>query len=111
MFIAIYRWRLDPEREQDFVTHWQRITVDGIAAGSGGSSLFRGRQGIWVAIARWPSRLARDQFFAAQDDRNADPLASARAREAIIERLPDEELDSEVDLWAAFPDPAAPPGP
>lgn len=40
----------------------------------------------------------------------ARQAASARAREAIIERLPDEELGGVLDLWTAFPDPAAPVG-
>ena len=102
MFVAIYRWRLDPEREQDFVAHWQRITLDGLAGGSGGSSLFRDAQGTWVAIARWPSREARDRFFGALDGSADDALMSQRARLAVIERLPDEELDSVMDCWAPF---------
>ena len=102
MFVAIYRWRLDPEREQDFMSHWQRITVDGLAGGSGGSSLFRDAQGVWVAIARWPSREARDRFFVKLDGNDANPEMSRRARLAVIERLSDEELDGVLDCWAAF---------
>ncbi|HWU77858.1 MAG TPA: antibiotic biosynthesis monooxygenase [Rhodanobacter sp.] len=104
MFVAIYRWRLHPERERDFVANWQRITMQGLAGGSGGSSLFRNAQGVWVAIARWPSREARDHFFGKLDSSDADAEMSARARLAVIERLPDEELDSVLDCWAAFPD-------
>jgi hypothetical protein len=102
MFVAIYRWHLHPERAQDFVTNWQRITLGGLTGGSGGSSLFRNAQGIWVAIARWPSREARDHFFEKLEGHDADPAMSARARLAIVERLPDEELDSVLDCWAAF---------
>lgn len=98
MFVAIYRWRLDPDRERDFIAHWQRITLGGLAGGSGGSSLFRDAQGTWVAIARWPSREARDRFFGALDAID-DPI-SQRARLAVIERLPDEELDCVLDCWA-----------
>ncbi|HEY8586228.1 MAG TPA: antibiotic biosynthesis monooxygenase [Rhodanobacter sp.] len=103
MFVAIYRWRLHPEREQDFVANWRRITLDGLAGGSGGSSLFRSAQGLWVAIARWPSRDARDQFFGKLDSGAGDPELSARAHLAVIERLPEEELDGVLDCWAAFP--------
>ena len=110
MFVAIYRWHLHPERERDFVTNWQRITLNGLAGGSGGSSLFRNAQGIWVAIARWSSRTARDQFFGRLDDSDADSEMSARARLAVIERLPDEELDSVLDCWAPFPELAEPSG-
>lgn len=77
MFTTIYRWHLHPQRELDFAAHWQRTTVGGLAGGSAGSSAFRHTHDIWVAIARWPSRVARDPFFAAQDDRNADPLVSS----------------------------------
>ena len=104
MFVVIYRWRLHPEREQDFVTNWQRITLGGRAGGSGGSSLFRNAQGIWVAIARWPSRETRDDFFGKLDDGDAESEIGRLARRAVIERLPDEELDSMLDCWAPFPE-------
>lgn len=104
MFVAIYRWRLHPEREQDFVANWQRITLDGLAGGSGGSNLLRNAQNLWVAIARWPSREARDMFFSQLDGEDAEPDLSQRARLAVIERLPDEELESVLDCWAAFPE-------
>ncbi len=104
MFVAIYRWRLHPEREQDFVANWQRITLDGLAGGSGGSSLFRNADGVWVAIARWPSRHARDTFFSKLDVSGDAPEMAARARLAVIERFPDEELDSVLDCWASFPE-------
>ena len=102
MFVAIYRWRLHPEREQDFVSNWQRITRLGLAAGSGGSSLFKDAQGHWVAIARWPSREARDRFFGQMDGNDAETGMAERARRAVIERLPAEELDSVLDCWAPF---------
>jgi hypothetical protein len=108
MFVAIYRWRLHPEREHDFVANWQRITVVGLAGGSGGSSLFRNAQGVWVAIARWPSRAARDQFFGTLDGSDAESEMSVRARLAVVERLPDEELDSVLDCWAPFPESTGP---
>jgi len=102
MFVAIYRWRLHPEREQDFVTNWQRITRLGLVAGSGGSSLFKDAQGHWVAIARWPSREARERFFGQMDGVDAHSGMAERARLAVIERLPAEELDGVLDCWAPF---------
>jgi hypothetical protein len=66
VFVVIYRWRLDPERESSFGEGWRRITDLAIArCGSGGSSLFRATDGTWVAIARWPSRISRENCFAA----------------------------------------------
>lgn len=52
MFVAIDRWRLYPERDQDFVANRHRITQLGRAGGFGCSSLFKGSVGYWVAIAR-----------------------------------------------------------
>lgn len=98
MFVAIYRWRLHVGREQDFIANWQRITELGLSAGSGGSSLFKDTQGCWVAIARWPTRDARDRFFSERDD-GADADLAERARQAVIERLPAQELESVLDLW------------
>lgn len=105
MFVVIYRWRLHPEREQDFVANWRRITLGGLAGGSGGSSLFRNAQGVWVAIARWASRETRDDFFGKLDGSDAESEMGKLARLAVIERLPDEELDSMIDCWAPFPEP------
>jgi hypothetical protein len=104
MFVAIYRWRLHSEREHEFVANWQRITLGELAGGSGGSSLFRNAQGIWVAVARWSSREARDEFFGKLDGCDADSDMSARARLAVTERLPDEELESVLDCRAPFPE-------
>ncbi|HZX72256.1 MAG TPA: antibiotic biosynthesis monooxygenase [Rhodanobacter sp.] len=104
MFVAIYRWRMHPQREHDFVANWRRITVDGLAGGSGGSSLFRDAQGTWVAIARWSSRAARDRFFRELGGGGEESGMSRRARLAVIERLPDEELDSVLDCWAPLPE-------
>jgi len=104
MFVAIYRWRLHPELEQDFIANWHRITLLGVAAGSGGSSLFKDTEGCWVAIARWTSRAAREHFFQLMEGDDAEPGMRARAALAIIERLPPQELESVLDYWAPFPE-------
>jgi len=104
MFVAIYRWRLHPELEQDFIANWHRITLLGLAAGSGGSSLFKDTQGCWVAIARWTSREAREHFFQLMEGDYAEPSMRERAALAIIERLPPQELESVLDCWAPFPE-------
>ena len=107
MFVAIYRWRLHPGLEQDFVANWQRITTLGLAAGSGGSSLFQDADGCWVAIARWPSREARDCFFEQMERADADPEMRALARAAIVESFPAQELHCVLDGWVPL-DAAAP---
>lgn len=103
MFVAIYRWRLHPRLEQDFIVNWQRITALGLVAGSGGSSLFRDADGRWVAIARWPSRDARTRFFAQLADADADSTVRERAHRAVLESFPDEELELTLDMWAPMP--------
>ena len=103
MFVAIYRWRLQAGLEQDFIANWQRITALGLAAGSGGSSLFKGSDGRWVAIARWPSREARASFFAQLGREDAEPAMRERARQAVLESFPEEELESTLDMWTSMP--------
>lgn len=104
-FVAIYRWRLKPGVERDFIENWQCITEQARAAGSGGSSLFRDVDGSWVAIARWSSRDARSEFFAGYPDRGRDDargqLMQAKADAAIETRYPTQELDLVLDLWVA----------
>lgn len=109
MFVVIYRWRLHPERERerDFIANWQQITALGIAVGSGGSSLFKGAEGCWVAIARWSSREARERVFAQLSDEHLDPAMRERAVHAVIERFPDQELESVLDMWTPMVDPAS----
>jgi heme-degrading monooxygenase HmoA len=111
MFVAIYRWRLYPEREQDFIANWHRITQLGLAAGSGGSSLFKDADGCWVALARWASREAREHFFQRMEGGDADPGMRERTQLAIIERLPAQELESVLDCWASFNEAKAASGP
>jgi heme-degrading monooxygenase HmoA len=102
VFVAIYRWRLQAGLEQDFIANWERITSLGLAAGSGGSSLFKGSDGRWVAIARWPSREARTSFFAQLTKEDADPAMHERARLAVLESFPEEELESALDMWTSM---------
>ncbi len=101
MFVAIYRWRLKPGHEERFRSGWARITdLARERCGSGGSSLFDAGDGTWVAIARWPDRAARERCFAAGP---LDIAATAQMRAAILEALPDLELDSVDDRWTGFP--------
>lgn len=100
MFVAIYRWRLHPGLEQDFIDNWQRITTRGLAAGSGGSSLFKDADGCWVAIARWSSKEARDRFFVHLRNESDDQAMQERANQAVAEAFPVQELQQVIDDWA-----------
>jgi len=104
MFVAIYRWRVHPELQDAFVAAWSHITsLYRERYDSGGSSLFRDRDGTFVGIARWQNRAARERAFAAGP---MDPARSAIMRAATIEMLPDMELDLVDDQWV-FPMPPA----
>jgi len=96
-FVAIYRWRIAPEKEQQFREAWRAMT-EGIHAhrGSHGSRLHRDANGCFVAIALWPSREAWEATD--PDIPNADELR-ARMRESIVETFPTETLNAIDDLW------------
>ena len=100
MFVAIYRWHLKPGLEADFQQAWSRITALYVERwGSAGSALFKRDDGVWVGIARWPSREARTRAFEAAP---VDPEASEHMRSAIVATLPDEELECVEDQWVAL---------
>jgi len=100
MFVAIYRWRLHPGMEASFATGWKRITDAAIrGCGSGGSALFRAEDGTYVGIARWESRIQRDNCFAGPP---LDPAASKLMSDAVAERFPEQIMESVMDLWTAI---------
>ena len=98
MFVVVYRWRLRPEREAQFIRDWRDITVAAREKyGSWGSSLFEAHDGSYVAIARWPDRETRERWVARKDH---DTAARARMNAAIEQDFPPLELDTIADLWA-----------
>jgi hypothetical protein len=95
-FAVLYRWRIHPEKEQDFISAWSRISELLLATrGSLGSRLHRGADGLWYSYAQWPSSEARDKAFAAGpvDQQSLDLM-----RSAIIESLPEVVLESVADF-------------
>ncbi|QNM99025.1 antibiotic biosynthesis monooxygenase [Chitinimonas koreensis] len=94
-FAVLYRWRLHAGMEQAFVDAWSRVSADLLAAGSLGSRLHRGPDGLWYSYAQWPSPQARSQAF---ERAPIDPEASRRMREAIAESLPEIVLESVADF-------------
>ena len=82
MFIILYRWRIKPEKEAQFVEAWSEITAfyrencDSL-----GSRLHRGDDGIFYAYAQWKSREDREKAF--QNSPKSE--AGARMREAVEE--------------------------
>jgi len=94
-FAVLYRWRLHPGTEDDFVRAWSRVSeLLRSQRGSLGSRLHRGPDGIWYSYAQWPSAQARDAAFAAD---SVDP-------QAIAERLPELVLESVANIMLPIAD-------
>lgn len=84
--VVMYRWKLHAGMEESFVESWSRVTeLLRSRAGSLGSRLHRGNDGIWYGYAQWPSEEARQRAFA----QAFDPAAAAQMRAAIAESLPE----------------------
>jgi heme-degrading monooxygenase HmoA len=100
MFVAIYRWRLKPDREGEVRGAWSRVTqAIHTKCGSHGSSLFRADDGGHVGIACWPSRDAWQQC------RAAEPSDLEIMERCIAERFPPQLLESEAVRWDLPPSP------
>ncbi|WP_130618087.1 antibiotic biosynthesis monooxygenase family protein [Dyella amyloliquefaciens] len=95
-FAAIYRWRVRPGMEAQFVEAWTRISELYLDRhGSLGSRLHRGPDDIWYSYAQWPDEAARVRAFSAD---SLDKEAGELMREAIAESLPEIVLEPVVDL-------------
>ena len=99
-FAVLYRWRIDPAKESQFIEAWSRVSEALLKErGSLGSRLHRGGDGRWYSYAQWPSAEARDRSAALPP---VDEEAGARMRDAILERLPEIRLESVSDFMV-FP--------
>jgi len=92
MFITLYRWRVKPECERQFVEMWsERTAFYRKNYDSLGSRLHRGSDGIWYGYAQWKSAEQRGQAFESEKGK-----ASEKSREfqaAIAEALPEITLE------------------
>lgn len=84
MFIVLYRWKIKPEKEAQFIEAWSEVTAyyrenfDSL-----GSRLHRGNDGLFYAYAQWKSAEQRENAF-----ENAVELeAGNKMKEAIEERF------------------------
>lgn len=96
MFTVIYRWRIKPELEAQFVESWSEITKNYLENFDGalGSRLHRGSDGLWYAYAQWKSGAHRQNAF-----RNAPKVpAGEKMREAIEESFPEIRLEIVSDF-------------
>lgn len=100
MFTVLYRWRIKPGFEKQFIESWSEITdfyVENFD--SLGSRLHRGNDGLFYAYAQWKSAEQRENAF-----KNAPKLeAGIKMREAIEESFPEIILEIHSD-FLKFPD-------
>ncbi|MAW61454.1 MAG: hypothetical protein CMJ94_11540 [Planctomycetes bacterium] len=99
-FAVLYRWKLKPERIDDFRDAWAAATHRIRAERGGlGSRLHQSSDGWWAAYAQWPSR---ETWLASQDQGAVDASLSARMQAAILESKPALELTGVHDLLEAL---------
>jgi heme-degrading monooxygenase HmoA len=100
-FCAIYRWRLHPGTDEQFVRAWSQVTqLLRSERGSLGSRLHRGPDDIWYSYTQWPSAEAKAQGLALP---SVAPEAWQQLRDAIAESLPEIVLQPVVDHLAPLP--------
>jgi hypothetical protein len=94
MFIVLYRWRIKPEKEQQFIDAWSEVTDYFLKNwDSLGSRLHRGNDGLFYAYAQWKSAEDREHAF----ENAAELEGSAKMSEAIEERLDPTTLEKVAD--------------
>ncbi len=85
MIVYLYRWRLKPDHVQQFALAWSTVTQQLLKAGSLGSRLHCGSDGIHYGYAQWPNEAARENAPSSEQMLNA----RAQMNAAILERFPE----------------------
>jgi heme-degrading monooxygenase HmoA len=97
MFVALYRWRIKPNLERQFIEAWsERTAYLREKYDSLGSRLHRGNDGIFYAYAQWKSAEQRRQAFQAESENISE--AAEKMRDAIEESFPETELEIAADF-------------
>lgn len=95
MFIILYRWRIKPQLEQQFIESWSEITkFYREIFGSLGSRLHRGDDGLFYGYAQWQSAEQREKAF----ENMPELPARANMRQAIEESFPEIQLETISDF-------------
>jgi len=95
-FYVVYRWRLVPGTDAEFIRAWAALT-EAIKAQRGGlgSRLHRRDDGDWLAYAAWPDRAA---WETSRDQPSPLPDVSAAMTACIAESRAPILLDPVEDL-------------
>lgn len=98
---VLYRWRIHPGQEEAFAAAWGRVTeAYRREAGALGGRLHVTADGWRLAYARWPSAETRAAAVG-----RPDPADAAIMRAAILECLPEIEMDILDDRLGEGPAP------
>jgi heme-degrading monooxygenase HmoA len=94
-FAVIYRWKVNPSKEEQFWLAWEEVTKAIRQFDGGlGSRLHKASDGTWLAYAQWPSREMWKRAGGAGD---RVKTAMHLLNDAIEERLPHIELEPIAD--------------
>lgn len=95
MFIVLYRWRIKPEKQQQFIESWSEVSEYYVKNfGSLGSRLHRGDDGLWYSYAQWHSAEQREEAF-----KNIPNLpAREKMHESVAESFPEIQLETVADF-------------
>jgi heme-degrading monooxygenase HmoA len=93
-FAVLYRWRVRPDAEEDFIAAWRLATEAFTTIGALGSRLHRGDDGDLYAYAEWPSREAWEH---AGTRSPVDRATAELMRDSTLE-FEAKPLDVEADL-------------
>ena len=95
MFAVIYKWRVKPKSEKQFIEGWSEITEYVVGNFNAlGSRLHRASDGLWYAYANW--RSFEERNFAFQN--MLDIPAREKMNQAIEESFPEIKLELIADL-------------
>jgi hypothetical protein len=101
MFIVLYRWKIKPVREMQFISAWSEITAYYLEnLGSLGSRLHRGSDGLFYAYAQWKSAEDRERAFAGAGASDA----AVRMTDAVAERFEPVILEKIADYLVDPPE-------
>lgn len=98
MYVAVYRWRVASQDDEQFRQAWKEITLYARNnCGSLGSALLKHSDGSWVAIAKWPNKEAMNKCW---ENMPQNKLSiSEKMHATIVEKFETLELEMDTDLW------------
>ena len=96
MIAILYRWRINPEKEQQFIESWSNVTEFlRTNRGSLGSRLHRGNDRLFYGYAQWKSDADRQKAF---QDSTEITDSIEKMRDAIEESFPEIRLKPIADF-------------